>query len=123
MGTYGVSSAACWWGRLAAIFHRVVMRLMGRLLAMWLLLFADDWNAMSDRRRLEIKIAFLVFFCGLMGIPLSWCKVNGGKLYAWIGYELNLQELTLGISDRRAAWLIGWFVRVLEKGTVGARRC
>ena len=55
-----------------------------------------------------LKVAFLIFFCELIGFPLSWIKANGGAIYAWVGYEINLREMSLGISEKRAAWLLGW---------------
>ena len=34
--------------------------------------------------------------------PFSWKKLKGGLEIAWVGYELTLAELRLGISASRA---------------------
>ena len=57
----------------------------------------------------------------IFGIPISGPKANGGSIYCWVGYELNLAELSLGVSERRAEWLLGWFARILARNAVGAQ--
>ena len=54
-GTYGISSAAYWGARLAALVHRAAMIIMGRLI-LWLLLFADDWKAIFGQDRADFKM-------------------------------------------------------------------
>ena len=36
---------------------------------------------------------------------------------------MNLAEWTLGISERRAMWLVGWFKQSLETNKVLVREC
>ena len=43
VGTYGVASAAYWWGRLAGSVVRLLLKLFGSRIPTWLLLFADDF--------------------------------------------------------------------------------
>ena len=38
-----------------------------------------------------------------------------------LGLEINLKEHRLGISERRASWMDGWFTRVLETKLVLVR--
>ena len=112
-GTYGIASAAYWWGRLAALLHRVILTLQGRRLAIWLLLFADDWCGISWGRDRDLQLIFVAYCLSIFGLPLSWGKVNGGGIFGWIGYELSLDHRTLGISERRAAWMVKWFSKAL----------
>ena len=116
-GTYGVSSAAYWWGRLAALVHRAILIIVGRIL-LWLLLFADDWNAICSGPHRDLGAVMVVFLMAVFGVPLSWSKVQGGGVYPWIGYELSLDFRALGISERRAFWIIGWYTKVLDAGWV-----
>jgi hypothetical protein len=51
-------------------------------------------------------------------VPISWKKASGGLVYSWVGLEINLRDWTLGISERRAAWLLSWFDRVLADGRI-----
>ncbi len=49
---------------------------------------------------------------------MSWEKVTGSFIIAWIGYEINLREYSLGISARRAEWVTGWLKRNLSDNRV-----
>eukprot|EP00971_Amphidinium_carterae_P211787 4202524-Amphidinium_carterae.1 len=42
-GTFGIASAAYWWGRLGSATVRALQYVIGRDSAYWLLLFADDY--------------------------------------------------------------------------------
>jgi len=43
---------------------------------------------------------------------------QGGLVYGWVVLEINLSGWSLGISEQRAAWLVGWFDRVLAANRV-----
>ena len=43
-GTFGISSASYWWGKLAAGTQRGALLILGPELPLWLLLYADDYN-------------------------------------------------------------------------------
>ena len=106
-GTYGVSSAAYWWGRLAAGVQRLLLYTLGKELPAWALVYADDWDVTAQGPRFtEILVGTVLLFRAL-GLPISWKKVRGGLCYTWLGLERNLREWRLGLSERRAAWLIG----------------
>ena len=55
----------------------------------------------------------------LMEIPLSWKKCRGGRVYVYIGYERNLEDFTVGLSARRATWLMKWAADAEQAGRVG----
>ena len=112
-GTYGIASAAYWWGRLAAAIHRLGLKIAGRLLGVWKMLFADDWNMTAGGEHFEFKLLLFAWVLVALRVPISWKKASGGLAYSWVGLEVNLREWSLGISERRAAWLLGWFDRVL----------
>ena len=35
-------------------------------------------------------------------------KTNGGSVTNWVGFELLLKEHSLGLTERRAAWVVKW---------------
>ena len=45
---------------------------------------------------------------------MAWKKCHGGFTVTWIGFELALKSYALGVSERRAAWALSWFEKVLS---------
>eukprot|EP00438_Fugacium_kawagutii_P019242 Skav234690 [mRNA] locus=scaffold3643:122257:124248:- [translate_table: standard] len=84
-GTFGIASAAYWWGRCAAGAIRLIHRLSGRALALYHLLYADDGWLLATGTSFWKRILFWMFCLDLMEIPVSWQKVNGGTETEWIG--------------------------------------
>ena len=96
VGTFGVSSAAYWWGRLAAAVQRSGLHVLGPWLGVWSLLFADDFNLTAEGRAFAKALLASLWWLVLSGVPLSWKKCRGGLVYNWIGLEINLRDWTLG---------------------------
>ena len=101
VGTFGVSTAGYWWGRLGAAITRAGHYVLSYDLATWILLFADDGKATiaAENARRVPGILFAVFRA--FGFPIKWNKVRGGQEFQWIGYTLNLAGYQLGISVKR----------------------
>ena len=116
-GTYGVSSAAYWWGRLAAALHRLILAILGQR-GPWAKLFADDWDLSAGGPGFEFALLAFAWMLVCLGVPLSWKKARGGFVYNWVGLEVDLRSWSLGISSSRASWLIGWFDRILDSNRV-----
>ena len=55
-------------------------------------------------------ILLQIFFSVLLGLPFSWRKFRGGVEFCWVGFTICLKErsLGIGISARRADWLVSW---------------
>jgi len=87
---------------------------LGRSFGPWALLFADDWDTSAGGIHFEASLLGFVWLLRVLHVPLSWRKCKGGKVYGWLGLEVNRREWTLGISERRAAWLLSWYDRVLH---------
>ena len=117
-GTYGICSAAYWWGRLAAGIHRLVLFILGAGLPLWMVLYADDWDLVAFGTQFDSSLIAAVLLLRALGVPLSWPKVRGGFTYTWLGLELNRADWSLGLSERRAQWLLGWLAAVLDAGSV-----
>ena len=115
VGTYGVSSAGYWWGRLGAAVLRLVYLLLGNEFFVWLVLFADDWLILAGGSSWREAALLPLLFLRVLGIPLSWKKVSAGFVLSWIGLEVNLREWRQGLSARRAAWVVQWFEETTAK--------
>ena len=118
VGTFGISSAPYWWTRVGAAVLRLAHGILGGGRALTLLLFSDDWLALAYGAGYDDPFVILLLFFSAIRMPLSWTKVKTGEVLSWVGYEVNVKEFRLGISERRAAWLISWYDRVLGAGVV-----
>ena len=108
VGTFGVSSAGYWWGRAGALVVRLTHYLTPMLLALWLLLYADDGMASGRGARYDRAILFHLFVLEVLGTPFKWQKVRGGIQVDWIGYWIDIGRFEIGISQSRADWCVKW---------------
>ena len=53
-----------------------------------------------------------------LGVPMKWKKYRGGLRYQWIGFEVDFDRFTLGISTSRAEWVRNWLSDRIETKTV-----
>ena len=104
VGTFGVASAAFWWGRAAAVIFRVFHRVMPEHLLFYLMLFADDGLLMAAGEDYHKVVVALFLYLDIMEVPLSWKKTRGGFR-----------------SPRKVKWLVEWAARLLEQGHVLGR--
>ena len=117
-GTFGVASAAYWFGRAISVAVRCVHRLLGRRYGLLHLIYADDGWLTATGREFWKKILMWFFTFELLEIPVTWSKVRGGTEVNWIGYCLNVHTFQKGHQpveenmDRR-----------LDRSQRGARRC
>ncbi len=116
VGCFGMSSAAYWWSRLGGALIRAAHLLALPSDELWLLLLADDLKAESTSRRPQRAIVFVVVLLVVLGVPLSWRKAQGGRVIEWIGYEVDLRSLALGITQRRAEWCVGFLSQLARDG-------
>lgn len=118
VGTFGVGSAAYWWQRLGAILVRLIFILLGPNLPLDTLLFADDLEMVAEHpgERLSILVAIVVLLS--VGAPMKWSKFRGGYQLDWVGYHFCHKEYTIGISLKRAEWVVNWVSLLLSTGSV-----
>ena len=88
--------------------------------ALWALglLFADDWDLAAGVANFEAAILSCIWMLVVLQVPLSWRKSRARKIYFWLGLEINRRDWMLGISERRAAWLLSWYDRVMKAGMI-----
>ena len=115
VGTFGVASAAFWWGRVASVIFRSFHRVVPRSWLFYLLLFADDGLLMAAGPEYHRVALALFLFMDVMEVPLSWKKTRGGFRVEWIGYTVDLEQWKVGISERKVQWLEDWSRRLMEE--------
>ena len=108
VGTFGVSSASCYWCRVSAAVGRLTQYLISRYATTWIMLLADDCHV-------EVGGAHfgLLFWCSSCCARFSGAHCRGTRRMAerrpiWVGFELLLKEHALGLTERRAAWVVKW---------------
>ena len=120
-GTFGVASAAYWFGRVIGVVVRCSHRLMGRHMGLLHLIYADDGWLTATGTRFWRKILTWLFIYELLEIPITWKKVRGGAEVDWIGYHLDVSNFTRGINESKRAWITKWIDGKLEQGGVLGR--
>ena len=118
VGVFGISSIAYWWSRLGGAAMRVVHHVMDIQDELWLLLMADDFKLESTSQNPSFPIVGALLLLTVLGVPLSWRKIQGGERLEWIGYEVWVRELALGITSSRAAWASAWCAQIARDGIV-----
>ncbi len=117
-GVFGFASSAYWWARLGGALVRTLLRVAPRCAALWALLMADDLKLESTSTDAKRWIVWSIVLLRMLGVPLSWKKLQGGNELTWIGYSVRLWDLSLGISASRAAWATAWLRRASRDGVV-----
>ena len=79
-GTFGVASAAYWWGRLAGAVVRLLHHLSAHYHALYVLLVADDAIAISTDAHFRISLMYVFLLMDFLATPLTWSKDLGGTL-------------------------------------------
>lgn len=120
-GTFGIASAAYYWQRTAACLVRLCHRLAGLSLGVYHLLFADDGWITSVGEHFWRKALFWLFVMELAEFPISWKKVRGGLEVQWIGYQINVDEFSRGVSSKKVRRVDEWISRRLQEGGVTGR--
>ncbi len=113
---FGYASSAYWWARLGGAVARAIHLVACPSQRLWVLLMADDFKIESSSRSRRRDVVWVVLLLVTMGVPLAWRKTQGGSLITWIGYSVNLAELSLGIAENRALWMAGWLERCARDG-------
>jgi hypothetical protein len=81
---------------------------LGEEMAVFMMLFADDGLIIGQGANFEEKILLGLLSWLVWGYPIKWEKTKGGFEFEWIGYWLDLGRFRLGISEKRANWLLNW---------------
>ena len=120
VGTYGVSSASWWWGRIGALVLRLCHYLTG---IHYGFRFADDFLFISRPSGGQTLRPFLLVMLLLevLQVPLKWEKTAGGPQVEWIGFLFDFERLTAGLSPKRSLWIKEWAQKALRQDIVVVR--
>ena len=118
VGTFGISSASYWWGRVASAIFRLMFAVLGGNLSLDLLLFADDsaFIAKDKQERWSILLAVTILLA--WGMPFKWKKFRGGYQVSWVGFGICFRTYSMGLTEARAQWVAGWSDKLIKSGKV-----
>ena len=122
VGTFGISSAGLWWGRLMACIQRGTFYACGPLHPIWHVVYSDDGCTTGMGRNAHISTLLVLAYLVVMRAPVKWQKVHGGVQFEWTGYLLDLQRFELGITVRRMTWVSDFCAELVSSGRVVIRR-
>ena len=119
VGPYGMSPAAYYWARAAAgVIVRLTHYFLGGDFPIELLLYVDDLLMFADSQNQVEALGFAIFVMVLLGVPFRWKKFRGGIEIEWIGCWVDVRGFKLGVSQKRADWLVAWLRAKVEDGKV-----
>ena len=121
VGTFGLSCTSYWWTRIAACGLRLTYHLLGPDFPLDLLLYADDLEAMGKGPKGRRGIPLSYLFLATLGYPFKWAKTRGGFRVEWLGMETEYPTYKLGLSLKRATWLVEWLRLLARTGKTEAK--
>ena len=121
VGTFGLSCASYWWTRIAACGLRATHHLLGASYPVDMLLYADDLETLGTGARGRQGIPLSYTYLAAMGYPFKWPKTRGGFKVEWLGMETDYVGYRLGLSPKRASWLVDWLRNLAKEGRAEAK--
>ena len=100
---------------------RTAHRLCGNEMEVYHLLFADDGWLVGLGEHFWRRLLFWLFLLEVAEVPLSWKKVRGGMRVQWIGYTLDIENYTKGISRKKVQWFEDWVEKHTAAGGITGR--
>ena len=86
-----------------------------------MLLYADDLESLGRTAMGRQGIPLSYLFLAALGFPFKWPKTRGGFRVEWLGMETNYPHHQLGLSKKRADWLVEWLEDKAVRGRVSAK--
>ena len=85
--------AQLYWGRMTALLTRLAYQLTPALC--WIFVFVDDFMVLLRKVTGLRDSCILALFLTLVGCPISWRKNVLGKENRWLGYMVDISNLTV----------------------------
>ena len=86
-----------------------------------MLLYADDLESMGRGAKGRRGIPLSYLYLAALGYPFKWAKTRGRFRVEWLGMETEYPSYKLGLSLKRATWLVEWLRGLAESGKAEAR--
>ena len=86
-----------------------------------MLLYADGLESLATTRRGRIAIVFSYCYLTALGYPFKWSKTRGGYRVEWLGVETEYSSYRLGLTGKKARWLVAWLREKICAGNVTAK--
>ena len=80
----------------------------------WQTIFADDNKLAAQGPERFDNIVLVILLWTIFGCPFSWKKTRGGLTTEWLGYWLDYARFEIGLTEKRAAWLVNWITESLN---------
>lgn len=87
---------------------RLVYWVLGDAFPNDMLLYADDLELLAIGRGGRIAGVLAYALMAALGAPFKWAKQRGGLVTEWVGLTTNYQTFSMGLSEKRAGWIVGW---------------
>eukprot|EP00438_Fugacium_kawagutii_P035385 Skav201844 [mRNA] locus=scaffold484:280511:282334:- [translate_table: standard] len=115
VGTFGIASTPYWWARISGALLRLTHYIVGPGFPVEMLLYVDDLEVIAPgiKGRIGAVLSFIVM--SSMGAPFKWKKQRGGWVTEWIGINSDYRNFSLGLTEKRAAWLCEWMESVIRR--------
>ena len=111
-GTYGISSAQYYWGRMAALTIRLLYGLFPDVL--WAFVYVDDYIfVLHADTAPELSTAIIVTLHAL-GCPVSWKKTTLGQLNNWLGYQVHAPAITACLTPDKQTIITAILQRIIS---------
>ena len=102
---FGATFAQHWWGRLGSVILRILHILI------WVAhtghLFVDDYLFSQEASVLPATSAMICMFMQIMGIPLSWHKLQLSIRVSWIGWDFQFSAGIVLLKESKRLKLLG----------------
>ena len=96
----GMKSSPYHWVRLNSIIHRLLKRL-GQDIYHASLMYIDDSLYASLRSKALAHFSLNLIFLRMLGVPISWKKLEIGSHINWVGFRLNFETEKAYLSAAR----------------------
>jgi hypothetical protein len=114
-GTYGISSAQLYWGRMAALLTRLLYLTFPAIL--WAFVYVDDFIIILRRSEVLTTGYAILLFLITMGCPLSWKKTMIGTTNTWLGYHINTLTATAMLTSQKQTIILNILQELVNGGT------
>ena len=100
---------------------RLIHELLGRDMAIDILIFADDIEAIAANAGGRRGITLCFLYMSILGFPFKCAKQRGGLRVEWIGLYTDYPTFRIGLSPSRATWMRNWVLEMANSGVTTSK--